>query len=205
MLIVFQKLNLISVFPALLLGIIFDVYYLRCSFGLRHSRIFQRYQKLLPIQCLPLASAESLKGVRYYDYGIESLLYSRVEQLLPHRLLQGLEAEFSGITRLDDKLKLTLASYLGYLDIGAVTLFLSAVQQYRRVYYVHTTFQSYVHRISNIPDSVSLYHVFSPRMICQDWLSKLLRKSLGRLKSYLNLEHQSVWWHAQRRVSKIIY
>ena len=182
MLIVFQKLNLISVLPASLLGIIFDVYYLRCSFGLRHSGIFQRYQKLLPIQCLPLASAESLKGVRYYDYGIESLLYSRVEQLLPHRLLQGLEAEFSGITRLDDKLKLTLASYLGYLDIGAVALFLSAVQQYRRVYYVHTTFQSYVHRISNIPDSVSLYHIFFPADDLSGLVIKIIEKIVEPVK-----------------------
>jgi hypothetical protein len=184
-LIVIQSLNLISLIPALLLGTVFDVYYLRSSAGLRQSGIFQRYQKRLPIQSLPLASADSLEGLRYYDYGMEAIVYHRVDQLLPLNLLRGLESEFPGIARLDDKLKLTLASYLGYLDIGAVTLFLSAGRKCRRVCFVHATFGSYVHRISNTKDPVLLHHVFLPTDDLASLFAKVVGKMVGQIKKLL--------------------
>jgi hypothetical protein len=161
---------------------VFDVYYLRSSAGLRQSGIFQRYQKRLPIQYLPMEHADSLDGVKCYDYGIESLVYRRVDQLLPQNMLLGLGAEFPSIARLDDKLKLTLASYLGYFDIGAVTLFLGAARKYRRVCFLHATFGSYVHRISNTPDSVRLHHVFFPTDDLAGLISKVAGKMVGQVK-----------------------
>ena len=181
MLIVFQSLNFISLIPALMLGMVFDVYYLRSSSGIRQFGIFKRYQKRLPIQCLPLESADSLEGGRSYDYGVEAVVYRRVDQLLPQHMLQGLEIEFPGVARLNDKLKLTLASYLGYLDIGVVTLFLGSARKFRRVCFVHAAFGSYVHRISNIPDSVCLHHVFFPT----DDLAGLFSKVVGGMAAPL--------------------
>ena len=180
--VVFQTLNLISVIPALFLGLIFDVYYIRSSARLSRSNIFQRHQKWLAIQCLPLADAKLLKGARYYDYGIESLVYARVNQLLPLKLIKGLGDEFNGITKLDEKLKLTLASYLSYLDIGAVTLFLNEARQYRRIYFMHTTFQSYAHHSCNTPDFVSFHHFFFPADDLAEIYTKVLLKIFAQVK-----------------------
>jgi hypothetical protein len=162
MLIVFQSLNAITIFPAMLLGLVWDVYYLRSSAGLSGSALFKRCRGWIPVRCLPLESAESLEGVRYHDYGIESMVYHRVDQLLPPHMLQGLESEFPGITGLEGKVRLTLASYLVCFDIGAVALFMGAARKYRRVAFLHTRFASYIHRISNVPDGIRLHHVFFP-------------------------------------------
>jgi hypothetical protein len=175
--IVFQNINHISVFPALLLGIVFDVYYLSSSAGLHRSNFFQRHKSKLPFQLLPLANARSLEEVRYFDYGIESIVYGRVDQLLPLKLIKELGNVFNGIVKLDEKLKLTLASYLSYSDIGKVTLFLRSARQYRRIYFLHTSFQSYAHYSCNIPDFVSLHHFYFPA----DDLAGLLIKIVSKI------------------------
>jgi hypothetical protein len=182
--IVFQRLNLFSLILAIPLGMAFDVYYLRSSACLYHSVFFQKFQKWLPIKCLPLAGAEALAGVRYYDYGIESLVYRRVDQLLPKKLLQKLGAAFPGITRLDNKLKLTLASYLGYYDIGAVVLFLASASKYRRVYFLHTTFQSYVFHSCNTPDFIRVYHLFFPLEDLSTFFTKIASVIVERVKAF---------------------
>lgn len=188
--IVFQNLNPISIIPALLLGIMFEVYYLRSSAGLSQSSIIQRFQKWLPIKCLPIANAELLEGARYYDYGIESLVYGRVDQLLPLKLIKGLGDEFNGIIKLDEKLRLTLASYLSYQDIGTVTLFLSASRQYRRIYFLHTAFHSYVHHSCNTPDFVSFHHFFFPSDDLACLSTKIVSKILWQVKRVVAPKNQ---------------
>lgn len=180
--IVFQILNPISIIPALLLGMIFDVYYLHSSAGLHRSNFFQRHQKKLPIQPLPLANAKSLEGIRYCDYGIENIVYSRIDQLLPIKLIRQLGGEFDGIIKLDDKLKLTLASYLSYSDIGRVTLFLSTARQYRRIFFLHTSFQSYQHHSCNTPDFLSFHHFYFPADDLGRLCTKIISKIIGLVR-----------------------
>ena len=180
--IVFQILNPISIIPALLLGMIFDVYYLHSSAGLHRSNFFQRHQKKLPIQPLPLANAKSLEGIRYCDYGIENIVYSRIDQLLPIKLIRQLGGEFDGIIKLDDKLKLTLASYLSYSDIGRVTLFLSTARQYRRIFFLHTSFQSYQHYSCNTPDFLSFHHLYFPTDDLGRLCTKIISKIIGLVR-----------------------
>jgi hypothetical protein len=180
-LIIFQKINFITIIPALLLGLFFDVYCLRVSARLTASGIFQGNRDRLTVKYLPLESATYLDGVRYFDYGEEINVYAQVDRMLTANMLRGVVRQFPSISDLNAKLKLALASSFGYYDVGAVALFLKQNTRYDNVMFVHTSLFSYIHQSSNVPVGVRIHHWFLPI----DEIEHLFKSVVAKLRDFL--------------------
>lgn len=188
MLIVFQSINFISFIPALLLGIFFDVYCLRVSTRLRESPIFRVNWGKLRIKYLPLEQAPYLDRVRDYDYGEESHIYAQVDSMLSDKVLQKLDYQFPSILNLDAKLRLALATFLEYMDVGAITLFLKQNTRYLKIFFVHASLLSFLHQSANVPAGVYFHHWLLP----SDEIGKIFIKIMNKLRNFFSTKHEGM-------------
>jgi hypothetical protein len=109
-----------------------------------------------------MESKKSLQGFRCYAFGDEKVVLAQAERMLPERLFREAELYFPNISNLISKLRIALLSKFNYLDVGTVVLFLNSEERSRPVWFVHTSFLSYIKRESGVKGADNFHHIFFP-------------------------------------------
>jgi hypothetical protein len=162
MLIVFQSVNVFSIFPAFILGLFTEVYYLRLTGKICNSRTFKKIFKFFNLRPLPLEDKKHLNGIRYYDYGFEDIVHGQAESMLPMSMMWNLDKYFKNISKLENKLRLSLANSFNYHGVGTVALYVNSEATTKSVYIIHTNLGSYFYRESGVKGAERFHHLLLP-------------------------------------------
>lgn len=162
MLVVFHSINAFSVVPALITGLFSEVYFLRLSGDLCKSNTFARLSAFFNLRPLPLEGKKHLQGMRYYDFGFEDIVHGQAERMLPMSIIQNLDKSFEGISKLESKLKLALATSFNYHDVGAIALYISSESPSKPALFIHTSFVSYWQRENGVKGADRFHHALFP-------------------------------------------
>jgi hypothetical protein len=161
-LIVFQSINLVSCIPAIILCFFRETYYLRASPDLKEKKLFKNVSNFFHLEPLPMEKKKHLKGFRFYAFGDEDVVLTQAEKMLPESLLCNANNFFPNVNNLTSKLRIALLDKFNYLDVGMVALFINSGERFRVVWFVHSSFLSYIKRESGVKGANNFHHVLFP-------------------------------------------
>jgi hypothetical protein len=138
--IIFHKADKISIIPAILLSILYPVYYVNIdkrSLIIKYSLI---KKFILPI---PIETVNNLSSYINHTNGDPNYLYSQAEIYLNKKCINGMQNYFPGVSKLYDKVQTIFVTNLIYDEIGLVVMCFNNNPSIKKIFFIHSTFRSF--------------------------------------------------------------
>lgn len=159
--VIFRRLNFISLIPGFLISLITRTYYIELSRGLE-VYAYKYLLKLSTLKPMRLNCEHIGEPINYCNYGHTETVYRQSKEIVSDYLIEQVERYFLNITSLSKKIRIAHVSSFDYSAQFAAYLFRISQKRKVRLYFIHTNILTFIHRFSGAPDIPSTIHIYFP-------------------------------------------